>query len=69
MSNKGGNCIVYKEKSFSKAAQKLFIAQPSLSATVKRLESKLISDGLVSDKAETVETAVVAETSDLIAEM
>ena len=27
---------VYKEKSFSKAAKKLFISQPSLSATVKR---------------------------------
>ena len=29
---------VYKEKSFSKAAEKLFISQPSLSANVKREE-------------------------------
>lgn len=29
---------VYKERSFSKAAQKLFISQPSLSANVKRVE-------------------------------
>ena len=28
---------VYQEKSFSKAARKLFISQPSLSATVKRV--------------------------------
>lgn len=32
---------VYKEKSFSKAAQKLFISQPSLSAAVKRVEQKV----------------------------
>lgn len=32
---------VYKEKSFSQAAQKLFISQPSLSATVKREESSV----------------------------
>ena len=32
---------VYKEKSFSKAAEKLFISQPSLSATVKRVEEKV----------------------------
>lgn len=32
---------VYQEKSFSKAAQKLFISQPSLSATVKRVEQKV----------------------------
>lgn len=32
---------VYKEKSFSKAAKKLFISQPSLSATVKRIEKKI----------------------------
>ncbi len=30
---------VYKEKSFSKAAEKLFISQPSLSANVKREEN------------------------------
>lgn len=32
---------VYKERSFSKAAKKLFISQPSLSACVKRLEQKV----------------------------
>ncbi len=32
---------IYEELSFSKAAQKLFIAQPSLSLTVKKLEEQL----------------------------
>ena len=32
---------VYEEKSFSKAAKRLFISQPSLSATVKRVEERL----------------------------
>ncbi|WP_273478591.1 LysR family transcriptional regulator [Ignavigranum ruoffiae] len=32
---------VYEEKSFSKAAKKLFISQPSLSANIKRIEKKL----------------------------
>ncbi len=32
---------VYKERSFSKAAQKLYISQPSLSAMVKRAEQRL----------------------------
>ncbi len=32
---------VYKENSFTKAAQKLFISQPSLSAAVKSVENKL----------------------------
>lgn len=32
---------VYKEKSFSRAAQKLFISQPSLSAAVKKVEKKV----------------------------
>ena len=32
---------VYKEKSFSKAAEKMFISQPSLSATIKRVEEKV----------------------------
>ena len=32
---------VYKEKSFSKAAKNLFISQPSLSATVKRVETRI----------------------------
>lgn len=33
--------VVYEEKSFSKAAKRLFISQPSLSATVKRVEEHL----------------------------
>ena len=32
---------VYEEKSFSKAAKKLYITQSSLSATVKKHENKL----------------------------
>lgn len=32
---------VYKERSFSKAAKKLFISQPALSATIKRIEEKI----------------------------
>jgi len=32
---------VYKEKSFTSAAKKLFISQPSLSASVRRIEEKL----------------------------
>ena len=32
---------VYKEKSFSKAAKNLFISQPALSATIKKIETKL----------------------------
>ena len=32
---------VYREKSFSRAAQKLFISQPSLSAAVKRTEERI----------------------------
>lgn len=32
---------VYRERSFSRAAQKLFISQPSLSAMVKRAETKI----------------------------
>lgn len=32
---------VYEEKSFSKAAKRLFISQPSLSATVRRIEEQL----------------------------
>ena len=32
---------VYKLRSFSKAADKLFISQPSLSATIKRVEERL----------------------------
>lgn len=32
---------VYKEKSFSRAAANLFISQPSLSATVKRIEKRI----------------------------
>lgn len=32
---------VYKERSFTKAAQKLYISQPSLSHTVSKLEERL----------------------------
>lgn len=32
---------VYREKSFTKAAQKLFVSQPSLSATIRRIEKKV----------------------------
>lgn len=32
---------VYREKSFSRAARKLMISQPSLSATVKRIEGRI----------------------------
>lgn len=32
---------IYKEKSFTKAAKNLFISQPSLSASVKKIESQL----------------------------
>jgi len=32
---------VYREKSFSRAAEKLFISQPSLSANVKRVEERI----------------------------
>ncbi len=32
---------VYKEKSFTKAAEKLFIAQPSLSAAIKKIEREV----------------------------
>ena len=33
--------LVYKERSFSKAAEKLHISQPSLSSTIKKLEDKI----------------------------
>lgn len=32
---------VYKESSFSKAAEKLFVSQPALSATIKKVEDEL----------------------------
>ena len=32
---------VYKEGSFSKAAANLYISQPALSATVKKIEKKI----------------------------
>lgn len=32
---------VYKERSFSKAAQNLYVSQPSLSATIKKLEERI----------------------------
>ena len=31
---------VYEEKSFSKAAQKLYITQPALSTAIKKVEKK-----------------------------
>ena len=37
---------IYKEQSFSRAAQKLFIAQPSLSLLVKKLEKQLAQFGV-----------------------
>lgn len=39
--NKEYILAIVREGTFSKAAEKLFVSQPSLSATVKRLESKL----------------------------
>lgn len=39
--NKEYILTIYKEGSFSKAAQKLYISQPSLSASVKRIEDKI----------------------------
>ncbi len=39
--NKNYIITIYKEGSFSKAAQALYISQPSLSATVKRIEEKV----------------------------
>ena len=32
---------VYKERSFSKAAEKLYISQPALSSTIKKVEKEL----------------------------
>ena len=32
---------IYKEKSFSKAAANLYISQPALSATIRKIESQL----------------------------
>ena len=39
--NKGYILAIYREGSFSKAAEQLFVSQPSLSASVKRIEDKL----------------------------
>ena len=33
---------VYKERSFSKAANNLYISQPSLSGTIKRIEKEIV---------------------------
>lgn len=38
--NKDYVLTIYKEGSFTKAAEKLFVSQPSLSATIKRIEEK-----------------------------
>ena len=38
--NKHYILAVYNEGSFSKAAEKLYISQPSLSASIKRIEEK-----------------------------
>ncbi|MEE1042732.1 MAG: LysR family transcriptional regulator, partial [Clostridia bacterium] len=40
-SNKEYILTIYNEGSFSKAANKLYISQPSLSASVKRIEEKV----------------------------
>ena len=34
-------CEVYRERSFSKAAQNLYISQPSLSARIKKVEEQI----------------------------
>ena len=34
-------CTVYQEKSFSRAAQKIFISQPALSAMIRRIEEEI----------------------------
>lgn len=34
-------CTIWEEKNFTRAAEKLFISQPALSATVKRVETSL----------------------------
>ena len=55
---------VYREKSFSRAAKKLFIAQPSLSITVSRLEEELgfrIFDRSVSPVALTPEGRIYVD--------
>ncbi len=39
--NKDYILTVYRERSFTKASEKLFISQPSLSATIKRIEQKV----------------------------
>ena len=39
--NKEYVLAVYKEKSFTRAAEKLFVSQPSLSASIKRIEDKI----------------------------
>ena len=39
--NKEYVLAVYKEQSFVKAAKKLFVSQPSLSSSIKRIEQKV----------------------------
>ncbi len=41
--NKEYILTVYREGSFTKAAEKLFISQPSLSASIKRIEEKILA--------------------------
>ena len=36
---------VYEEKSFTKAAQKLYVSQPALSGAIKKLERKACGAG------------------------
>jgi len=66
----GGTIVASDGTTYKKIDGKLVqIIDPKMKKMLKRLESKLVSDGLVSYKTESVETAVVKETSDLIAEM
>jgi len=39
--NKDYILAIYRERSFTKASEKLFVSQPSLSATIKRVEEKV----------------------------
>ena len=53
----GGTIVASDGTTYKKIDGKLVqIIDPKMKKMLKRLESKLISDGLVSDKAETAET-------------